>query len=300
MTESTDPAALVESLLHLLDVQDTGADQFEGRRKQGGVGRVFGGQVIAQALAAAERTVADDRPVHSLHAYFLRGGNEDFAIDFKVERDLDGGSFSNRRVVASQQGTSQEVRPILTMVASFHRAESGKHHADLMPQVPAPEDLPSERELRIKYAEHLSENARRMMLSPRPIELRSVEPRHWMSAEPAPPVSHTWMRAVAPLPDNPKVHRAVMAYASDMTLLGTATLPHGLSWTKGNIMGASLDHAIWFHEAFRADEWMLYVCDSPWAGHARGFNRGRIFSRDGRLIADVTQEGLIRPLEKKA
>jgi acyl-CoA thioesterase II len=291
MTDPIDPAALTERLLHLLDVQDTGADHFEGRRKVGGVGRVFGGQVIAQALAAAERTVADDRPVHSLHAYFLRGGNEDFAIDFKVERDLDGGSFSNRRIVASQQD-----KPILTMVASFHRAERGVHHAETMPQVPPPEDLPSDHDLRIEHADKLPERARRMMLEPRPIELRSVEPRHWMDPDPQPPVSHTWMRAVAPLPDDPKVHRAVLAYASDLTLLGTATLPHALSWMKGTMMGASLDHAIWFHEAFRADEWMLYVCDSPWAGHARGFNRGRIFTRDGRLIANVAQEGLIRPL----
>jgi acyl-CoA thioesterase II len=291
MTDQTDPAALVERLLHLLDVQDTGADHFEGRRKEGGVGRVFGGQVIAQALAAAERTVAEDRPVHSLHAYFLRGGSEDFAIDFKVERDLDGGSFSNRRIVASQQE-----KPILTMVASFHRAEPGVHHAEAMPQVPPPEDLPSDHDLRIEHSDKLPERARRMMLEPRPIELRSVEPRHWMDPDPQPPVSHTWMRAVAPLPDDPKVQRAVLAYASDLTLLGTATLPHALSWMKGTMMGASLDHAIWFHEAFRADEWMLYVCDSPWAGHARGFNRGRIFTRDGRLIANVAQEGLIRPI----
>jgi acyl-CoA thioesterase II len=291
MTDPTDPAALTERLLRLLDVQDTGADHFAGRRKEGGVGRVFGGQVIAQALAAAERTVADDRPVHSLHAYFLRGGSEDFAIDFKVERDLDGGSFSNRRIVASQQE-----KPILTMVASFHRSEPGVHHAEAMPDVPPPEDLRSDHDLRIEHADKLPDRARRMMLEPRPIELRSVEPRHWMDPDPQPPVSHTWMRAVAPLPDDPKVHRAVLAYASDMTLLGTATLPHALSWMKGTMMGASLDHAIWFHEAFRADEWLLYVCDSPWAGHARGFNRGRIFTRDGRLIANVAQEGLIRPI----
>ncbi|WP_295531398.1 acyl-CoA thioesterase II [Novosphingobium sp. Chol11] len=296
MTDPIDSAALVDRLLHLLDVQDTGADHFEGRRKQGGVGRVFGGQVIAQALAAAERTVAVDRPVHSLHAYFLRGGNEDFAIDFKVERDLDGGSFSNRRIVASQPDASGEVRPILTMLASFHRAEPGVHHAETMPDVPPPEDLPSDHDLRIEHADKLPERARRIMLEPRPIELRSVEPRHWMNPDPQPPLAHTWFRAVAPLPDDPKVHRAVLAYASDMTLLGTATLPHALSSIKGTMMGASLDHALWFHEAFRADEWMLYVCDSPWAGHARGFNRGRIFTRDGRLIANVAQEALIRPI----
>jgi acyl-CoA thioesterase II len=298
-TGESDPATLVSNLLHLLDVADCGDDHFSGARKQGGVGRVFGGQVIAQALAAAERTVAPDRPVHSLHAYFLRGGSEDFGIDFAVMRDLDGGSFANRRVVASQQDAAQQVRPILTMVASFHRREPGMEHAEAMPAVPPPDDLRSEADLRAEYADRVSEPMRRMMLMPRPIELRPVETRHWMGAEPRAPLSHTWFRAVAPLPDDPKIHRAVLAYASDMTLLGTATLPHGISWHKGNMMGASLDHAIWFHDDFRADEWLLYVCDSPWAGGARGFNRGRIYARDGRLLANVAQEGLIRPLAPK-
>lgn len=300
MTENNDPAALVNGLLQLLDVSDSGDDHFAGARKPGGVGRVFGGQVIAQALASAERTVAPDRPVHSLHAYFLRGGNEDFGIDFAVMRDLDGGSFANRRVVASQQGQDGRVRPILTMVASFHRREPGVEHAEAMPQVTPPEGLRTEQDLRAEFADRVPEAMRRMMLTPRPIELRPVEPRHWMGAEPREPLSHTWLRAVAPLPDDPKIHRAVLAYASDMTLLGTSTLPHGISWHKGNMMGASLDHAIWFHDDFRADEWLLYVCDSPWAGRARGFNRGRIFAQDGRLVANVAQEGLIRPLAGKA
>jgi len=299
MTEKTDPAALVSGLLRLLDVADKGDDHFEGARKDGGVGRVFGGQVIAQALASAERTVAPDRPVHSLHAYFLRGGNEDFGIDFEVMRDLDGGSFANRRVVASQQGQDGSVRPILTMVASFHKREPGVEHAEAMPDVPPPEGLRSEQDLRAEYADRVPEAMRRFMLDTRPIELRPVEPRHWMGAEPREPLSHTWFRAVAPLPDDPKIHRAVLAYASDMTLLGTSALPHGISWHKGTMMGASLDHAIWFHDDFRADEWLLYACDSPWAGRARGFNRGRIFARDGRLLANVAQEGLIRPIQPK-
>lgn len=273
MTENENPSPqeLVDGLLTLLDVKDHGGDRFEGRRKIGGVGRVFGGQVIGQALASAERTVPDDRPVHSLHAYFLRGGSEDHEIDFKVERDLDGGSFSNRRVVASQLG-----KPILNMVASFHKREDGVYHADAMPTVAPPEDLPSEVELRRKYADKVPEAMRRQMLQPRPIELRPLEPRHWMDSGPRDPVSHTWFRSVASLPDDPRIHRAVLAYASDMTLLGTSTLPHDISWSKGNMMGASLDHAVWFHDDFRADEWLLYACDSPWAGRARGFNRGRI------------------------
>lgn len=296
MTENENPTPreLVDRLLDLLNVKDHGGDRFEGARKIGGVGRVFGGQVIGQALASAERTVPDDRPVHSLHAYFLRGGDEDHGIDFKVERDLDGGSFSNRRVVASQLG-----KPILNMVASFHKREEGRYHAEPMPDVAGPEGLASEAELRAKFADRMTEHQRQIMLQPRPIELRPIESRHWMGGGPQEPKAHTWFRSVAALPDDPRIHRAVLAYASDMTLLGTSTLPHDISWSKGNIMGASLDHAIWFHDDFRADEWMLYACDSPWAGRARGFNRGRIYTQGGRLVASVAQEGLIRPIAPK-
>ncbi|WP_295632987.1 acyl-CoA thioesterase II [Novosphingobium sp.] len=304
MSETATPEQLVDGLIRLLDVTPTGDDHFAGRRKPGGVGRVFGGQVIAQALAAAERTVADanrneERPVHSLHAYFLRGGNEDHEIDFRIDRDLDGGSFSNRRVTASQQANGQ-VRPILTLSASFQRREQGVHHSDTMPDVLPPDAVPSEAELREQYASSVPEHVRQMMLIPRPIEMRHLEPRHWMGAEPSAPVSNTWFRAAAPLPNDPKLHRAVLAYATDMTLLGTCALPHGLSWTLGNLMGVSLDHAIWFHDPdVKADEWLLYACDSPWADRARGFNRGKIFAQDGRLVAEVAQEGLIRKIVPK-
>ncbi|EGD57288.1 palmitoyl-CoA hydrolase [Novosphingobium nitrogenifigens DSM 19370] len=301
MSEITAPAhpaptsqELVAGLLRLLDVDDAGPDAFTGHRRPGGKGRMFGGQVIAQGLVAAERTVAPDRPVHSLHAYFLRGGDETLPVDFTVERDLDGGSFANRRVVAAQAG-----KPILTLLASFHRREEGAFHADPMPDVPPPEGLRSEAELRAEFIDRLPEDKREIMLRTRPIELRPVEARHWMGAAPREARSHTWFRAAAALPDDPRVHRAVLAYASDMNLLGTCTLPHGLSWITGNVMAVSLDHAIWFHDDFRADEWLLYVCDSPWAGGARGFNRGRIYTRDGRYVASVAQEGLIRPLAKK-
>ena len=290
------PEQLVAWLVKLLDVKDLGEDRFEGRRKRGGVGRVYGGQVIAQALAAATRTVAPDRAVHSLHAYFLRGGSEDHSTGYKVERDLDGGSFSNRRVVASQLG-----RPILTLVASFHRREPGVSHQDAMPDVPPPDDLPSERELRLRYLDRVPEGQRGFMLTPRPIEMRPVEPRHWMGGEPGPARSHSWFRAVAPLPADPALHRTVLAYASDMSLLGTCTMPHGLSWMRGEVMGASLDHALWFHDPeVRADDWLLYATDSPWAGAARGFNRGRIFTRDGRLVAETAQEGMIRQIVPKS
>jgi acyl-CoA thioesterase-2 len=290
------PEELVRWLVKLLDVKPGElADHFTGRRKRGGIGRVFGGQVIAQALVAAERTVPEDRAAHSLHTYFLRGGSEDHEIDFRVVRDFDGGSFSNRRVVATQQGT-----PILNFTASFQRQQEGLSHLDSpMPDVPEPEDLPVEGELRRKFAEKMAPAQRHLFLQPRPIELRGVEERHWLNEAPAPPRTHTWFRAVAPLPDDPRIHRAILAYASDMQLLGTCILPHGLSWSRGEVVSASLDHTIWFHEPCRADEWLLYATDSPWSGAGRGFNRGRIFTRDGRLIASVAQEGMIRKAAPK-
>lgn len=290
------PDQLVGWLVKLLDVKPAGEDHFTGRRKRGGVGRVFGGQVIAQALAAAETTVDPARACHSLHAYFLRGGSEDHEIDFAVARDFDGGSFSNRRVVASQLG-----RPILNLTASFQRREQGLAHREAsMPAVPDPETLEPEAELRRRYAADFRPEICTTFLSPRPIELRSVEGRHWMNPAPAPPHAHTWFRAVAPLPDDPRVHRAVLAYASDMGLLGTCMLPHGLSWARGEVISASLDHVIWFHDHFRTDEWLLYATESPWSDNGRGFNTGRIFARDGRLVASVSQEGMIRRAKPNA
>lgn len=293
MTEPT-PRALVDGLLHLLNVEDHGGDRFTGRRKPDGIGRIFGGQVIGQALASAECTVPDDRPVHSLHAYFLRGGNEDHEIDFKVERDFDGRSFSNRRVIASQLG-----KPILNLVASFQTYEDGVNHQDEMPVVLQPEDLPSDRELKAQVIHLLPESFQVIMRRPNPIELRPVDARTWTSNDPLPPVSYTWFRCIAPLPDDPKVHRAILAYASDLTLLSTSAQPHGISMTMGTAKGASLDHAVWFHDHFRADEWLLYATRSPWAGGGRGFTQGQIFSRDGRLIASVAQEGVIRRIAKR-
>ncbi|MCC6941027.1 MAG: acyl-CoA thioesterase II [Novosphingobium sp.] len=292
MIESENPTKqqLVQRLLDLLNVKDQGGDRFQGSRKIGGVGRVFGGQVIGQALASAELTVPDDRPVHSLHAYFLRGGSEDHEIDFKVERDFDGGSFSNRRVVASQLG-----KPILNMATSFHKRETGFTHAAPMPTVPGPEGLANEAELRRQHIDKLPPKHHAFARQPRPIELRPVGPRSWIDGQPHEPVANTWFRCVATLPDDPRIHRAVLAYASDMMLLGTATQPHAVSVMNGELIAASLDHALWFHDDFRADEWLLYACDSPWAGRARGFNRGSIYTADGKLVASVTQEGLIRP-----
>ena len=290
---------LANGLVELLSLERSSDDRFVGQAQPGGVGRVFGGQVIAQALQAAQATIADGKQAHSLHAYFLRGGEEGPPIDYATERDFDGRSFSNRRVVASQGGT-----PILNLTASFQRAEEGlSHQAAPMPDVPGPEDLPSDDEVRAKaleaFGEKMSDAQRALMMRPRPIEMRSSGRQHWLNPEPREPHSFSWFRLVAPLPDDPAIHRAVIAYASDYTLLGTAVLPHGLSWMRGELISASLDHAIWFHAHARADEWLLYETDSPWSGSGRGYNRGRIFTRDGVLVASVAQEGMIRQARRK-
>ncbi|MBY8336282.1 acyl-CoA thioesterase II [Alteriqipengyuania sp. NZ-12B] len=290
---------LANGLVELLSLERSSDDRFVGQAQPGGVGRVFGGQVIAQALQAAQATIADGKQAHSLHAYFLRGGEEGPPIDYATERDFDGRSFSNRRVVASQGGT-----PILNLTASFQRPEEGlSHQAAPMPDVPGPEDLPSDDEVRAKtleaFGEKMSDAQRALMTRPRPIEMRSSGRQHWLNPEPREPHSFSWFRLVAPLPDDPAIHRAVIAYASDYTLLGTAVLPHGLSWMRGELISASLDHAIWFHAHARADEWLLYETDSPWSGSGRGYNRGRIFTRDGVLVASVAQEGMIREARRK-
>ena len=289
MTEPQSPEDLVAALTTLLDVETLDTDLYRGARQPGGVGRVFGGQVIAQALQAAQRSVEDGKVAHSLHAYFMRAGDEDYPILYRVVRDFEGRSFANRRVIAMQKG-----KPILNMAASFHTPEEGLHHQDAMPDVPPPEELRSEAELREQIRDQIPEKFKRFFLRARPIEIRPVNPRNWFQPEPRAPRQYSWFRVVAPLPDEPALHRAMLAYASDMTLLGTCMLPHGVSWMSGQVQTASLDHALWMHEPFRFDEWLLYATDSPWAGHSRGFNRGSIYARDGRLVASVTQEGLIR------
>jgi acyl-CoA thioesterase-2 len=288
MPEPT-PQELVAQLTTLLDVEEIDTDLYRGPRLPGGVGRVFGGQVIAQALQAAQRSVEEPKTAHSLHAYFMRPGDENHPIVFRVVRDFEGRSFANRRVIAMQKG-----QPILNMTASFQTPSEGLHHQDAMPDVPDPDALRSERELREEIRDQVPEKFRRFFLRARPIEIRPVNPRNWFAPDRIEPVQHSWFRVVAPLPDDLALHRAMLAYASDMTLLGTCLLPHGVSWMTGDVQTASLDHAIWLHEQFRFDEWLLYTTDSPWAGHSRGFNRGKIYSRDGRLVASVAQEGLIR------
>lgn len=296
-TPAPTPEQLVADLVLLLDLEPRGGDRFIGRQRHKGIGRVFGGQAIAQALGAARRTVAEDRHTHSLHAYFLRSGDDQFPIEFRVKRDFDGGSFSNRRVVASQNGT-----PILNLLASFQKPQQGpSHQLARMPEVPPPEDLRPDAELRSAIAEQVPQSPMRgLLLRPGPFDFRSVEPRDWINPKPREPRAHMWFRTVASLPDNPPIHRAVLSYVTDFQLLATALQPHGLSIHLGQLKLASLDHAIWFHDDFRVDEWMLYVTDSPWSGLARGFGRGEIFSRDGRLVASVAQEGMLRPIATPA
>ncbi len=293
------PEKVVGNLVRLLTVEQREPDQFQGLPQTDGIGRVFGGQVIAQALQAAQATIADGKQAHSLHAYFLRGGREGPPIDYRIARDFDGRSFANRRVVASQANEDGTSTPILNLTASFHAPEPGLEHDDApMPDVPDPESLRSDieirREIADKAGDRMSEQARRMMLRPRPIDMRTAGKLHWMNREPAEPLAHSWFRTVAPLPDDPQLHRAIIAYASDYTLLGTSALPHGLSWMRGELVGASLDHAIWFHRPARADEWLLYATQSPWSGGGRGMNLGRIFNRRGELVASVAQEGMMR------
>jgi acyl-CoA thioesterase-2 len=296
MTEQhPSPHELIHGLTTLLDVETLDTDLYRGARKDGGRGRVFGGQVIAQALMAACKSTDADRLPHSLHAYFMRPGNEDFPVVYRVVRDYDGGSFSTRRVIAQQQGV-----PILNMAASFHKLEQGLSHQDAMPDIPDPDMLPSEMEWRQKSIDLVPERFRPFFLTPRPIEFRSLDAAAWLKADKLPPMQNSWFRAVAPMGDDPQIHRAVLAYATDMQLLGTCARPHGLSWMRGELMTASLDHAVWIHDDFRADEWLLYCTDSPWAGRGRGMNRGKIYTRDGRLVASVAQEGLIRVMKAKS
>ncbi|GGB32376.1 acyl-CoA thioesterase II [Sphingomonas metalli] len=289
MNQDLSPELLAQQLVTLLDVEQIDTDLFRGARQPGGEGRVFGGQVIAQALQAAQRSTDAPKVAHSLHAYFMRPGDEDFPIIFRVVRDFEGRSFATRRVIAMQRG-----QPILNMACSFQTPEDGFVHQDAMPGVPAPEALANEQDLLARIADQLPERHRQRMLRRRPVEIRPVSPRDWLSPRDAAPVQHVWFRLAGRIGDDPAMHRAVVAYASDFGLLGTGLLPHGVTWLSPGMQVASLDHALWLHESFRADEWLLYTMDSPWAGHARGFNRGRIFTQDGRLVASAAQEGLMR------
>jgi acyl-CoA thioesterase-2 len=284
-------ASAVRELLEVLDLEPLEVNLFRGRSPQSRWQRVFGGQVIGQALVAACRTVdaVADRPPHSLHAYFLLAGDPKVPIVYEVDRIRDGKSFTTRRVIAIQHGHA-----IFSMSVSFHVAEPGLSHQSAMPDVPRPNALPDDAQVRATVLAKMPEPVRRYYERERPIELRPVELDRYLGKPTAEGKFHVWMRAVERLPDEPAIHQCVLAYASDMMLLDASTIPHGRTLFEPTIMAASLDHAMWFHRPFRADEWLLYAQDSPNAAGARGFARGSIFAGDGTLVASVAQEGLIR------
>jgi acyl-CoA thioesterase-2 len=277
----------LDNLLDLLDLEQIELDIFRGRSPEEQVQRVFGGQVAGQALVAAGRTVPADRPVHSLHAYFIRPGDPAVPLVYTVDRVRDGRSFTTRRVSAIQHG-----RPIFTLSASFHRAEPGPVHSDPMPEVPPPDEIPKTVDRLEKLFGTLPAQFRET-----PIDLRSVGPLTF-EAERDPSLRTTrnlvWLRVDGELPADPLLHVCLMTYASDLTLLDSVLLGHGLSWADGKTSGASLDHAMWFHRPFRADQWLLYAQESPVAAGGRGLARGEVFTADGELVVSVVQEGLIR------
>ncbi|MCL2384344.1 MAG: acyl-CoA thioesterase II [Alphaproteobacteria bacterium] len=280
----------ISQLLTILDLEKIEENIFRGRSPQVGWQRVFGGLVVAQALIAAARTV-EGRTPHSLHGYFLRAGDPSVPIIYEVDRIRDGKSFTTRRCVAIQHG-----RAIFSLSASFQIEEQGLEHAFKMPSLARPEDLPSEGEMLVRYGDTMPEAIRRWFSEPRPIEIRPVELTRYVRHETGALEQYVWLRATGPLPEDPAIHRAVLAYLSDMTLLDAALGRHGHSVFDRTLQVASLDHALWFHRPFQADEWLLYAQDSPSSSGARGLARGLIFSKEGSLVASVSQEGLMRVL----
>ncbi|WP_020180875.1 acyl-CoA thioesterase II [Methylopila sp. M107] len=278
----------VADLLSILDLEPLEVNLFRGRSPQAEWQRVFGGQVVGQALVAATRTV-DGRQPHSLHGYFMRPGDPNVPIIYEVDRIRDGRSFVTRRVVAIQHGAA-----IFSMSCSYHLDEPGFEHQMDMPVVPRPEELPSEKALKEQLMPTMPKAIRGYFERERPIEVRHCDPLRYVDGKPRPPMQSVWIRTTAPLPDDPAIHQCVLAYASDMTLLDAAMVAHGSTVFSGEIQAASLDHALWFHRPFRADEWLLYTQDSPFSGGARGLARGRIYTESGQLVASVAQEGLIR------
>jgi acyl-CoA thioesterase-2 len=285
------PTAL-DILIATLTLEPLEDNLFRGPRASEGWQRVYGGLVLGQSLAAAASTVDPTRPIHSLHGYFLLAGDPEREIIYDAERIRDGGSFTTRRVRAIQHG-----RAIFSMSASFHKAEDGYDHQSTMPDVPPPESLPSAKELMSGVMANLPENMRAYWRREHPIDVRIVDASRYASRKPQTPAQAIWLRANGRLPDSPHLHQAVLAYASDFTLLDTALIAHGKVLFDSDIQLASLDHAMWFHRPFRADDWLLYVQDSPSASGARGYCRGAIYDRHGHLVASTVQEGLMRPRE---
>ncbi len=289
------PSPIVAELVELLGLERLEYNLFRGQSRDIGTRYVFGGQVLGQALSAAQQTVDAERASHSLHAYFLRAGDIEAPIIYNVERTRDGKSFSTRRVVAIQHGEQ-----IFNCTVSFQISEPGVEHAATMPPVPKAEDLAPRKTLTPEEIAKLPPKLLRWFGGNGPFELRRVEARDDLRPQKQPPLQNVWFRLVDRIADAPALHRAMLAYASDFNLIGTAMLPHGISFLQSNVQVASLDHAMWFHRPFRVDEWLLYSCDSPTAQGARGLARGMIFSADGRVVASTAQEGMMRVLEEKA
>ena len=278
----------LDQLLTILDIERLEENLFRGLSPQVGWQRVFGGQVIGQALVAANRTV-NGRLAHSLHAYFLRAGDPSVPIIYNVDRIRDGGSFTTRRVVAVQHGQA-----IFSMAASFHREETGLEHQIKMPEVPPPESLPSEAELKACLIDRVPPQVKAYWERERPIEIRPVDLSRYLTPGNHDPSQQVWIRATGELSNDQSLHQCVLAYASDFTLLDTALIAHGRFVFDPKLILASLDHALWFHRKLRADEWLLYAQDSPISGGGRAFCRGMLFTRDGKLVASTAQEGLLR------
>ncbi|MEZ2129829.1 MULTISPECIES: acyl-CoA thioesterase II [unclassified Sinorhizobium] len=279
----------MQQLIATLDIEMLEVNLFRGRSPQVGWQRVFGGQVIGQALMAAQRTMAADRHVHSLHAYFMRPGDPSVPIVYQVERIRDGGSFNTRRVLAVQHGHG-----IFALSASFQLDQLGFEHQIPMPEVRQPEDLPGEQQIKEQYLQHAPEPVRKYWQRERPIEIRPVSLTHWLSGEKLEPRQDVWVRTRGDVPDDRHFQAAILAYLSDMTLLDASLYAHGTSIFDPGLQVASLDHSMWFHRPCKLDDWLLYTQDSPSASGARGLTRGSLFSRSGVLIASVAQEGLIR------
>ncbi len=288
----TDP---LTPLLDLLELEKLEVNLYRGIGHGGETSkRIFGGQVVAQALAAAYRTV-EDRACHSLHSFFLRPGDPSMPVIYEVDRARDGGSFTTRRVTAIQKG-----RQIFNLAASFHVSEPGPTHQHGMPDVPGPEGLKSREEMRAEMAARVVPERRADFDRPSPLDIREIGDYDYLDPSPAPDINAAWFRVVRPVEGPDMLHQCLLAYASDMYLMGASMRPHGQSWFTGQVMTASLDHAIWFHGPVDFGQWHLYVMDSPWSGGARGFNRGMVYARDGRLVASVAQEGLIRPVADRS
>jgi acyl-CoA thioesterase-2 len=288
------PSQVVAELVALLTLERLEDNLFRGQSRDIGTKYVFGGQVLGQALSAAQQTV-EGRGVHSIHAYFLRAGDIEAPIIYQVERARDGHSFSVRRVTAIQHG-----EPIFVFAASFQKPEPGLEHQINMPEVPAPEDVEPTRSPSAEELARLPPKMQRWLSRMGPFEMRPIYPRDEVKPPKRPPYQQVWFRLTHKVGDSAELHQALLAYASDFYLLGTTTFPHGISYYQPNVQMASLDHAMWFHRPFRVDDWLLYSLDSPTAQNARGLARGLIYTRDGTLVASVAQEGLIRVLPEDA